>query len=149
MRRDAWTDDHDNILVNTIIKYARVGRTKQQAYREVAGTIGRTARACAFRWNSVLSKDYSKEIKAAELERLESTDYTNLRRPCNSDYSGINTVAVRPMDEQLWINIDRVGAVTTLNIYKEKPPGVISTNLSPNTGLILSLDALPAGDLNK
>lgn len=73
MRQDSWTNDHDQVLANTILNHIRCGSTQLKAFEEVADVLGRTPAACGFRWNSEVRKQYAEEIAKAKQERMNKT----------------------------------------------------------------------------
>ncbi|GGA83823.1 RsfA family transcriptional regulator [Ornithinibacillus halotolerans] len=68
-RQDAWTEDEDIILAETVIRYIREGRTQLEAFKEVAKQLSRTSAACGFRWNATIRKQYQEQIQRAKEER--------------------------------------------------------------------------------
>lgn len=70
-RQDAWTEEEDLILAETVLKYIRQGNTQLAAFKEVGMKLSRTAAACGFRWNSTVRKKYEKAIQLAKQERKQ------------------------------------------------------------------------------
>ncbi|MFC0524031.1 RsfA family transcriptional regulator [Pontibacillus salicampi] len=68
-RQDAWTDDEDVLLAETVLRYIRMGKTQLEAFEEVAKRLSRTSAACGFRWNATVRKQYQKGIQMAKQER--------------------------------------------------------------------------------
>lgn len=68
-RQDAWTEDEDVILADTVLRYIREGKTQLEAFKEVAKQLSRTSAACGFRWNATIRKQYQEEIQRAKQER--------------------------------------------------------------------------------
>jgi RsfA family transcription factor len=68
-RQDAWTEDEDIILAETVLRYIREGKTQLEAFKEVAKQLSRTSAACGFRWNATIRKQYQQEIGRAKEER--------------------------------------------------------------------------------
>lgn len=68
-RQDAWTEEEDLILAETVLKYIREGNTQLAAFKEVGMKLSRTTAACGFRWNSTVRKKYEKAIQLAKQER--------------------------------------------------------------------------------
>lgn len=68
-RQDAWTEDEDILLAETILRYIRQGKTQLDAFQEVAEKLTRTPAACGFRWNSTIRKQYTDAINLARNER--------------------------------------------------------------------------------
>ncbi|MYL33035.1 RsfA family transcriptional regulator [Pontibacillus yanchengensis] len=71
-RQDAWTQDEDVLLAETVLRYIRVGGTQLEAFEEVAKRLSRTSAACGFRWNATVRKQYQKGIQLAKEERKKS-----------------------------------------------------------------------------
>ncbi|QHS22153.1 RsfA family transcriptional regulator [Virgibacillus sp. MSP4-1] len=68
-RQDAWTEDEDRQLAETVLQFIRDGRTQLEAFEEVARQLSRTSAACGFRWNATVRKQYDQEILLAKKER--------------------------------------------------------------------------------
>ncbi|SFF94441.1 transcription factor, RsfA family [Halobacillus alkaliphilus] len=78
-RQDAWKEEEDVLLANTVLKYIREGKTQLEAFQEVAEHLNRTPAACGFRWNATVRKDYYDEIQEAKQNRKEKrTIYTSI-----------------------------------------------------------------------
>jgi len=65
-RKDTWTIDEDKILGETVIKIVSSGGTQLEAFQETANQVGRTSSAVGFRWNSVVRKQYAKQLIIAK-----------------------------------------------------------------------------------
>lgn len=70
-RQDAWTDDEDILLAETVLRYIREGKTQLEAFKEVAEQLSRTPSACGFRWNASIRKQYQEAIEFAKEERKQ------------------------------------------------------------------------------
>ncbi|HLR40262.1 MAG TPA: RsfA family transcriptional regulator [Virgibacillus sp.] len=70
-RQDAWTDDEDIILAETVLRHIREGKTQLEAFKEVAKRLSRTSAACGFRWNATIRKQYQDAINTAKEERKQ------------------------------------------------------------------------------
>ncbi|MFD1168454.1 RsfA family transcriptional regulator [Oceanobacillus caeni] len=68
-RQDAWTNDEDIILAETVLRYIREGKTQLEAFKEVSSQLSRTPAACGFRWNATIRKHYQEAIEQAKEER--------------------------------------------------------------------------------
>ncbi|MUK89542.1 RsfA family transcriptional regulator [Ornithinibacillus sp. L9] len=68
-RQDAWTEDEDVILAETVLRYIREGKTQLEAFKEVAKQLSRTSAACGFRWNATIRKQYQEAIQQAKEDR--------------------------------------------------------------------------------
>lgn len=71
-RQDAWTEDEDLMLADTVLKHIREGGTQLQAFEKVGKKVNRTAAACGFRWNSYVRKQYKAGIELAKKQRKNS-----------------------------------------------------------------------------
>ncbi|UOQ43144.1 RsfA family transcriptional regulator [Halobacillus salinarum] len=70
-RQDAWKEEEDTLLADTVLRYIREGKTQLEAFQEVADRLRRTPAACGFRWNATVRKQYHSEIQEAKLNRKE------------------------------------------------------------------------------
>ncbi|CCQ96394.1 conserved hypothetical protein [[Clostridium] ultunense Esp] len=68
-RQDAWTEEDDLLLAETVLRHIREGSTQLAAFEEVGEKMGRTAAACGFRWNSTVRKSYKEAIALAKIQR--------------------------------------------------------------------------------
>lgn len=64
-RIDAWTEQDDKILVQTILDYVRNGKTQLQAFKDAGERLDRSGRACGYQWNYNLRKKYVEELRIA------------------------------------------------------------------------------------
>lgn len=72
-RQDAWSNDEDVILADTVLRYIREGKTQLEAFKDVANQLSRTSAACGFRWNATIRKNYQDVVNAAKEERKNRT----------------------------------------------------------------------------
>ncbi|WP_071459342.1 RsfA family transcriptional regulator [Bacillus massilinigeriensis] len=70
-RQDAWTQDEDLLLAETVLRHIRNGGTQLKAFEEVGKQLSRTAAACGFRWNSSVRKQFHSGIELAKRQRKE------------------------------------------------------------------------------
>lgn len=68
-RSDAWTPDDDQKLAEIVLRHIREGSTQLNAFVEAANLLGRTPAACGYRWNGVVRRNYTEDIKQAKLEK--------------------------------------------------------------------------------
>lgn len=68
-RQDAWSEEEDLFLAETVLKHIRQGSTQLAAFKDVGVKLSRTPAACGFRWNSLIRKRYEKAITLAKQER--------------------------------------------------------------------------------
>jgi prespore-specific regulator len=66
-RNDSWTAENDLLLAKTVLDYVRSGKTQLEAFVAIGTILHRTSSACSVRWNLVVRKQYSEEIKEAKL----------------------------------------------------------------------------------
>lgn len=82
-RQDAWTDEEDIILAETVLRYIREGKTQLEAFKDVAKQLSRTSAACGFRWNATIRKQHDEAIQNAKKERKlgNSNHYISFSNP--------------------------------------------------------------------
>lgn len=71
VRQDAWTEENDLLLAETVLRHIREGSTQLNAFEEVGDVLNRTSAACGFRWNAVVRNDYIEAIELAKKQRKE------------------------------------------------------------------------------
>ncbi|MFB1051920.1 RsfA family transcriptional regulator [Paraliobacillus sp. JSM ZJ581] len=72
-RQDAWSNDEDTLLAETVLRYIREGKTQLEAFKDVGKYLSRTPAACGFRWNASVRKEFQHAIELAKQERKESS----------------------------------------------------------------------------
>ncbi|MET1030979.1 RsfA family transcriptional regulator [Domibacillus tundrae] len=72
VRQDAWSEENDLLLAETVLRHVREGSTQLKAFEEVGDTLNRTSAACGFRWNAVVRKQYEKALGLARKQRKQS-----------------------------------------------------------------------------
>ncbi|WP_026092557.1 RsfA family transcriptional regulator [Calidifontibacillus oryziterrae] len=70
-RQDAWSEEDDLLLAETVLRHIREGSTQLNAFEEVGDKLNRTSAACGFRWNAVVRQDYIKAIDLAKKQRKQ------------------------------------------------------------------------------
>ncbi|MGZ0087391.1 RsfA family transcriptional regulator [Caldibacillus thermoamylovorans] len=70
-RQDAWTEEDDLLLAETVLRHVREGSTQLNAFEEVGDKLNRTAAACGFRWNAVVRHRYEEALQLAKQQRKE------------------------------------------------------------------------------
>lgn len=70
-RQDAWTEENDLILAETVLRHVREGSTQLNAFEEVGDKLNRTSAACGFRWNAVVRHDYEQALQLAKKQRKQ------------------------------------------------------------------------------
>ena len=71
VRQDAWTDEDDLLLAETVLRHVREGSTQLNAFEEVGDKLDRTSAACGFRWNAVVRHRYEKALQLAKKQRKQ------------------------------------------------------------------------------
>ena len=72
VRQDAWSEENDLLLAETVLRHVREGSTQLKAFEEVGDTLNRTSAACGFRWNAVIRKQYEQALGLARKQRKQS-----------------------------------------------------------------------------
>lgn len=72
IRQDAWLEENDILLAETVLRHVREGSTQLSAFEEVGDALNRTAAACGFRWNAVVRREYEEELEEAKKERKQA-----------------------------------------------------------------------------
>ena len=70
-RQDAWTEENDLLLAETVLRHVREGSTQLNAFEEVGDHLNRTSAACGFRWNAVVRHNYEKALQLAKKQRKQ------------------------------------------------------------------------------
>ncbi|MED4271215.1 RsfA family transcriptional regulator [Geobacillus stearothermophilus] len=70
-RQDAWTEEDDLLLAETVLRHVREGSTQLNAFEEVGDKLNRTSAACGFRWNAVVRHQYEEALQLAKKQRKE------------------------------------------------------------------------------
>lgn len=70
-RQDAWTEENDLLLAETVLRHIREGSTQLNAFEEVGDELNRTSAACGFRWNAVVRNKYLDAIEIAKKQRKD------------------------------------------------------------------------------
>jgi prespore-specific regulator len=71
IRQDAWTEENDLLLAETVLRHVREGSTQLNAFEEVGDKLNRTSAACGFRWNAVVRHQYEKALELAKKQRKQ------------------------------------------------------------------------------
>lgn len=70
-RQDAWSEENDLLLAETVLRHVREGSTQLNAFEEVGDILNRTSAACGFRWNAVVRHNYEKALQMSRKYRKE------------------------------------------------------------------------------
>lgn len=97
VRQDAWTDEDDLLLAETVLRHVREGSTQLNAFEEVGDKLNRTSAACGFRWNAVVRHRYEKALQLSKKQRKQKN------RILGKDQGGkkklLYTPPVTPLEE--------------------------------------------------
>ena len=89
-RQDAWMEEDDLVLADTVLRHVREGSTQLNAFEEVGDKLNRTSAACGFRWNAVVRQQYEKALDLAKKQRKQR------HRLLGKEQSGKKKVLYRP-----------------------------------------------------
>ncbi|MEN0651117.1 RsfA family transcriptional regulator [Caldifermentibacillus hisashii] len=90
VRQDAWTEENDLLLAETVLRHVREGSTQLNAFEEVGDKLNRTSAACGFRWNAVVRHKYEKALQLAKKQRKQK------QRLLGKDHSGKKKLLYQP-----------------------------------------------------
>lgn len=65
-RKDAWSTEEDQLLIQTIINTVKEGGTQIEGIKQGSDLLARTEAACGYRFNAILRKEYAEDLKAAK-----------------------------------------------------------------------------------
>ncbi|MBO0991601.1 RsfA family transcriptional regulator [Bacillus sp. SD088] len=136
-RQDAWTEENDLLLAETVLRHVREGSTQLNAFEEVGDKLNRTSAACGFRWNAVVRHQYEKALDLAKKQRKQR------HRVMGKEQSGKKKLLYQPpmtlLDEA---DMEMDEAFEILNGESMRAE---STNFQEN---LLPAPVEPTGDLN-
>lgn len=135
VRQDAWTEEDDLLLAETVLRHVREGSTQLNAFEEVGDKLNRTSAACGFRWNAVVRHNYDKALSLAKKQRKQR------QRILGKDQGGKKRLLYTPpsptisdimvphvQEEELELNTE----VDTTN-YEAAEEFVVAEALAPKT----------------
>lgn len=112
VRQDAWSEENDLLLAETVLRHVREGSTQLKAFEEIGDTLNRTAAACGFRWNAVIRKQYEKALGLARKQRKQH--FRHLQK--NERSSELHIVLENNQSDQSTIEIPNSAALTIKDI---------------------------------
>lgn len=95
VRQDAWSEENDLLLAETVLRHVREGSTQLNAFEEVGDALNRTSAACGFRWNAVVRQQYEKALELAKKQRKQRSrtqEKKPLYKPAETGAITINDV---------------------------------------------------------
>jgi prespore-specific regulator len=101
-RQDAWSEEDDLLLAETVLRHVREGSTQLNAFEEVGDKLNRTSAACGFRWNAVVRHNYEKALQLAKKQRKQKMRAAGKGQPAKKQllYSPPETETV-PVPEEI------------------------------------------------
>lgn len=152
IRQDAWTDENDLLLAETVLRHVREGSTQLNAFEEVGDKLNRTSAACGFRWNAVVRHQYEKALELAKKQRKQrqrilgkeqSGKKKLLYSPPVVSVGDIEPVLnVSPMEEEFEFSSE-ISMVSPVSPMSPVSPPLAAPIQTTNTGAI-SLDSIVA-----
>lgn len=112
VRQDAWTDENDLLLAETVLRHVREGSTQLNAFEEVGDKLNRTSAACGFRWNAVVRHRYEKALQLAKKQRKQR------QRILGKDQGGKKKLLYSPPVPTL----EEVGSIATAEVEAYEVP---------------------------
>lgn len=132
VRQDAWTEEDDLLLAETVLRHVREGSTQLNAFEEVGDKLNRTSAACGFRWNAVVRHKYEKALELAKKQRKQR------QRLLGKDHGGKKKLLYQPpmpTPEELGLTEEEM---IQLAQKEELPPQ--STNTQDGDTPVITLD---------
>ncbi|WNS78768.1 RsfA family transcriptional regulator [Domibacillus sp. DTU_2020_1001157_1_SI_ALB_TIR_016] len=112
VRQDAWSEENDLLLAETVLRHVREGSTQLKAFEEVGNALNRTGAACGFRWNAVIRQQYEKAFGLARKQRKQY--FRNVQK--KERPSGIHVVSENNLTDQDTIEIPSSNTLTMRQI---------------------------------
>lgn len=112
VRQDAWSEENDLLLAETVLRHIREGSTQLNAFEEVGDVLNRTSAACGFRWNAVVRNQYEQAIELAKRQRKER------KRANDRNWKAVHSNRVtihQPSDNS---NVDEDNSITFHDVYQ-------------------------------
>jgi prespore-specific regulator len=122
VRQDAWSDEDDLLLAETVLRHVREGSTQLNAFEEVGDQLNRTASACGFRWNAVVREQYEKALDLSKKQRKQRLRTMGQGKPAKKQL--LYSPPVSEMSEPSNI----VAPTQSATSFSKQEP--VSTNLS-------------------
>jgi prespore-specific regulator len=122
VRQDAWTDEDDLLLAETVLRHVREGSTQLNAFEEVGDKLNRTSAACGFRWNAVVRHTYEKALQLAKKQRKQKNRI--LGKEQGGKKKLLYTPPVTPLEElETMVEVGEMNMVEAddINIKQETP----------------------------
>lgn len=129
VRQDAWTEENDLLLAETVLRHVREGSTQLNAFEEVGDKLNRTSAACGFRWNAVVRHQYEKALQLAKKQRKQR------QRMLGKEQGGKKKLLYQPPT----VSVNDL-STTTEQTYAPNPIPVAQTSTPVYSNQSLTLD---------
>ncbi|WP_338450274.1 RsfA family transcriptional regulator [Niallia oryzisoli] len=143
VRQDAWTDENDLLLAETVLRHVREGSTQLNAFEEVGDKLNRTSAACGFRWNAVVRHNYEKALQLAKKQRKQR------QRILGKDQGGKKKLLYSPPQPSIE-EIQTLTTPTDTQVFNENMTMEMSEEMTASIDMnsIQASPTIPAGELN-
>lgn len=121
VRQDAWTEENDLLLAETVLRHVREGSTQLNAFEEVGDSLDRTSAACGFRWNSVVRQQYEQSLTLARKQRKQR------QRMLGIELTGKKKVLYQPLTLENFESVTTILENQAINIPNEQTNSVIDS----------------------
>ncbi|MTH54070.1 RsfA family transcriptional regulator [Bacillus mangrovi] len=123
-RQDAWSEENDLLLAETVLRHVREGSTQLNAFEEVGDKLNRTSAACGFRWNAVVRHQYEKALQLAKKQRKQKMRATGKGQPAKKKllYAPPETAAPQQIKEEEPVDVQTYEpAIMVYSAPEEQP----------------------------
>lgn len=143
VRQDAWTEENDLLLAETVLRHVREGSTQLNAFEEVGDKLNRTSAACGFRWNAVVRHNYEKALQLAKKQRKQR------QRILGKDQGGKKKLLYSPPQPSIE-EIQTLTTPTDTQVFNENMTMEMSEEMtaSMNMNSTQASPTIPAGELD-
>ncbi|MDQ0200917.1 RsfA family transcriptional regulator [Neobacillus ginsengisoli] len=148
VRQDAWTDENDLLLAETVLRHVREGSTQLNAFEEVGDKLNRTSAACGFRWNAVVRHRYEKALQLSKKQRKQrqrilGKDQGGKKKLLyNPPATGTEEMEVVPMQIEMPLETVEMSDMTTEAAVETYVKPIVQSYRSSTAGPGLSLDSV-------
>lgn len=108
VRQDAWTEETDLLLAETVLRHIREGSTQLKAFDEVGDRLNRTSAACGFRWNAIVRDQYRDAIELAKKQRKDQKRLQAVHQTTPTTSTSVTKDVPKPNHSGSSINLDDV-----------------------------------------
>jgi prespore-specific regulator len=127
VRQDAWTDEDDLLLAETVLRHVREGSTQLNAFEEVGDKLNRTSAACGFRWNAVVRHRYEKALQLSKKQRKQKNRI--LGKEQGGKKKLLYTPPITPLEElETMVEIGELNMVEASEVKVEAPVASYQTS---------------------